>query len=334
MDKVKVLFTFTIAPEDVSILDGAKEMLLAKGYDLDFMILSKYLSEDQLIEKYPGVVAHIAGSDKMTARALQGADKLKIISKSGVGIETVDIAAATEKGILVTNAPGAGAETVAEFSFTLLLSVSRRLVEVHNNLHKGIWKRLHGFSLYRKTLGIIGLGNIGRQLIKISRGFDMKPIAFDPYADEKYAKENGIELVSFDDLLKKSDYVSIHVPMTNDTINLIGEKELSLMKPTAIIVNTSRGGIINEQALYKALKEKVIWGAGLDVHTQEPMTDISNPLLSLENVVATAHIAGASQEGRKKVVEMAAQNVIDYLEGRRPRGIINPQVLPAGLRET
>jgi D-3-phosphoglycerate dehydrogenase len=322
----KILFTFSIAPEDVWILDDALKTLRSR-YEVEFLLVSKYLTEDQLMEKYPGVVAHIAGSDQMSAKALQAADKLKIIACTGVGIETVDIEAATKKGILVTNTPGAGAETVAEFAFTLLLSVSRRVVEIHNNLHRGIWKRLHGYSLYRKTLGVIGLGSIGKQLIKITRGFDMKSIAYDPYPDEQYAKENGIDLMSFDELLKRSDYISVHVPYNKSTINLIGEKELAMMKSTAIIVNTSRGGIINEEALYTALKDKVIWGAGLDVHTIEPMLDISNPLLTLDNIVTTGHIAGATVEGRKKVVNRAVQNAIGFLEGQKPIGIINSQVL-------
>ena len=323
----KILFTFSLAPEDAHLLDDAEKTLRSTKYEVEFLRLTKYLTEDQLMEKYPGVVAHIAGSDKMSARALQGADKLKIISRLGVGIETIDIEAATKKGILVTNAPGAGSETVAELSFALMISVSRRIVEVHNNLHKEIWKRLHGYSLFRKTLGIIGLGNIGRQLVRVSRGFDMKPIAYDLYPDEQYAKENSIELVSLDELLKRSDYVSIHVPDNESTKNLIGERELSLMKPTAIIINTSRGGIINEKALYTALKDKVIWGAGLDVYTVEPMLDMSNPLLALDNIVTTPHIGGATEEGRKKVIELGVQNALDFLEGRKPVGIINPQVL-------
>ena len=323
----KLLFTLPVAPKNITRLDEFLQLLKDKDFDVEIIAGIKHLTEDQLLEKWPGVVAHIASSDKMTARAMQAADQLKIISRAGVGIETIDVPAATERGIAVTNAPGAGAETVAEFTFALIIALSRRLIEAHNSLHAGKWERLHGISLYRKTLGVVGLGNIGKQLIKISSGFDMKPIAFDPYADKQYALENGIELCTLDELLTKSDYVSIHVPYNQHTKNLISERELRMMKPSAQIINTSRGGIVNEEALFTALKENVIFGAALDVYTTEPFTDLSNPLFTLDNLIMTPHAAGSSFEGRNRIIEAAVHNVINYFEGRPLVGLVNPEVL-------
>jgi D-3-phosphoglycerate dehydrogenase len=322
----KLLITLPIKPEDITRMDEYLSWLRDAGFEIRFIPGTEAHSEEEMMELWKGIDAHIATSDKMTARAMDAADRLKIISRIGVGVETVDIPAATARKIVVANTPGAGAETVAEFTFALILALSRNIVMTDKMLHLGNWQRIHGYSLYRKTLGIIGLGAIGRQLAKLVSGFDMRVIAFDPYPDEAYAALHNITMCSLDDLLKLSDYISIHIPYNNSTKNMIGECELAMMKSTAQIVNTSRGGIINEQALYNALKEKIIFGAALDVHTVEPMTNMDNPLLTLNNIILTPHAAGSAYEGRNKVIE-AVMNVIDFFNDKIPSGIRNPEVL-------
>lgn len=255
------------------------------------------------------------------------AHSLKIVSNMAVGYNNIDVAAATEKGIMVTNTPGVLTETTADLTFALLMASARRLVEASDYLRAGSWKtwspmQLTGQDIYGATMGIFGLGRIGEALVKRARGFDMNILYHNRSRKPDVEEQLGIQYVSKEALLRKSDFVCVLTPYTQETVNYIGVKELSIMKPNAILINTARGGIVNEEALYHALKRGQIWGAGLDVFEEEPVgTD--HPLLSLPNVVALPHIGSASYNTRLKMALLAAENLIQGLQGNTPKNLVN-----------
>ena len=323
--KKKVLITQPWSTSIVTEFDTYVSWLKEK--DCEVIVDQKRTrhSEQEVIDILPGLYAHICGVEAYTAKAMEYADQLKIISRIGVGYDTIDIPAATKKGIAVATTPGAGAETVAEHAFAVMAALTRRIVQLDKAVRNGEWKMVAGPSLYRKTLGIIGLGAIGKQLAKIVSGFDMKILAYDLSIDEEYAKKNNIKSVSLEELLKNSDYISLHVPLNDGTKYLIGEKELKMMKSSAQIVSTCRGKVINEEALYRALKNNTISAAALDVYEKEPV-NMDNPLLTLDNIIVTPHNAGTSLEGKNKVVGVAVKNVLKFIDGEVPLGLKNPEV--------
>lgn len=323
--KKKVLITQPWPISFVKNFDSFVKKLEDRGYEVILDPKTNSLTEDDVIERAPGIYAHICGADTWSAKALSYADELKIIARIGVGYDTIDIPEATKRGVAVMITPGAGAETVAEHAFGMLLAVGRQLLKCDKLVREGKWQRTNGYSLYRKNLGILGFGAIGKQLAKISKGFDMNILAYDLYPDEKYAKENGITYVSFEDLLKNADFISLHLPKTPETVNIISTEEFKMMKPSAIIVNTSRGGIIDENALYTALKEGEIFGAGIDVFVEEPVNP-KHKLFELDNIIVSAHNAGTSVEGKYNLVKAAINNFLDFEEGKRPIGLKNPEI--------
>lgn len=318
----KVVISMPYRPEVVTELPIYLEKLRENGFEPILDTRFRRLTEQELIDLWPGVYAHICGADALTEKAIASADSLRIIARLGVGMDTVDIDAATRHGVAVCNTPGAGAETVAEHTLALMLASTRRLFAVDKIVRSGKWEKSAGYSLYRKTLGILGFGNIGKQLAKIVSGFDMKILAYDMYPDEAYAKEHGITFCSVEQILRESDFVSVHLPLTEETRGSIGKKELAMMKPTAQIFNCARGGIIDETALYEALRDGVIFGAGLDVFDQEPV-NMDNPLLTLDNLLVSPHNAGTSFEGKNNVLRAAVENVIAITNGETPRGYLN-----------
>lgn len=327
MEKKKVLITQPWPTWYVSKLDEYIKQLEDVGCEVTLDPKTTDLSEDEIIERMPGIYAHICGADHWTARAMDSCDSLKIISRIGIGYDSVDVKHATKKGIAVTTCPGAGAEAVAEQAFALMLAVGRQIIPGDKNSHEGKWEKVIGPAMYRKTLGIIGFGRIGKKLAEIVCGFDMKILAYDPVCDEAFAKEHNVTYVdSLDELLKASDVISLHCPKDGSTISLIGERELNLMKERAILINCARGGLVDEDALYRALKERRIFGAGFDVMVHEPIRP-NEPLLTLDNFVLMPHNAGTSFEGKDIVVGMAVQNVVDIINGKKPVGTLNPDVL-------
>lgn len=324
----KVLFSMPYSPNVVTELGRFLHMLREHGLEPEVSsTCGRRMTEDELVESWPNIYAHICGGDPMTARAMRSTDTLKIISRIGIGSDSVDIPAATKKGIAVTVTPGAGAEAVAEHTFAMMLALSRRIVEQNNLVKKGCWnEKVSGYSLYRKKLGIIGFGNIGKRLALNASGFDMEILAFDLYQDRKFAQEHTVTYCDLETIYKECDYISVHMPLNEQTKGMISYDELAMMKNSAQIINCARGGIIDETALYEAVRDGVISGAALDVFTEEPVKE-DNPLLTLERVIVSPHNAGTSVEGKNKVVEMAVQNVIDIHEGRRPCGLLNPEVL-------
>jgi len=259
------------------------------------------------------------------------AKKLKIVSNYAVGYDNIDLEEATKRGIMVTNTPGVLTETTADLTFALLMATARRIVEGDKFVRAGKWKTwgpmlLLGQDIYGATLGLIGLGRIGYAVAKRAKGFDMKVMYYDQVRNEKAEQELGLEFVTLEKLLKESDFVSIHVPLTPQTRHLINEKTLSLMKKNAILINTARGPIVDEKALYEALVNNRIAGAGLDVMDPEPPS-MDNPLLRLDNVVLLPHIGSASVATRTKMAIMAAENLVAGLKGEIPPNLVNKDVL-------
>jgi glyoxylate reductase len=258
--------------------------------------------------------------------------QLRGISQIAVGYNNIDVKAATEKGIYVTNTPGVLTETTADFAFTLLMAAARRVAEADRYVKAGKWKvpwdlmMMVGQDIWGKTIGIVGLGRIGSAVAQRAKGMNMRILYYDVYRNRQTEKEVGAEYVSLEALLKESDFVTVHVPLMPSTHHLINEDRLRLMKKTACLINTSRGAVVDEKALYKAMKEGWIWAAGLDVWESEP-TSLDNPLLKLENVTATPHIASASVETRTKMAVMTVENMIAIQEGKVPPNLVNKEVL-------
>ncbi len=271
-------------------------------------------------------------TDKIDAEVMDAAPNLKVISTYSVGFDHIDIEAATKRGIYVTHTPGVLTDAVAEFTVGLLLAVTRKIVDADKIVRGGQWDKpwnpffLTGPELKGKTLGIVGLGRIGRAVAKKVKGFEMKVIYYDVYRNEKAEKELGVEYADLETLLKTSDFVSLHVPLLKETYHMIGEKELKMMKPTAYLINTARGAVVDTDALVKALKEGWIAGAALDVFEQEPLPP-DHPLTKLDNVILAPHIASATIEARRKMAELAANNLVAVLKGEMPPALVNKEVL-------
>lgn len=271
-------------------------------------------------------------SDKIDAEVFDAAPNLKIVSQIAVGFDNIDVIEATKRGIYVTNTPGVLTETTADFAWALLMAVARRVVEADRYVRTGKWKvgwhpmMLQGRDLYGATLGIVGLGRIGSAIAKRAKGFDMKVLYYDVIRRPDLEKEYGMQFTDVDALFQNADFVTINVPLTKQTHHLVDEKRLKSMKKTAYLVNNARGPVVDEKALYEALKEGWIAGAALDVFEQEP-TSVQNPLLNLNNVVVAPHISSASYETRSKMAEMVAENLVDFFEGKTPPNLVNPEVV-------
>lgn len=270
-------------------------------------------------------------TDKIDKKVLDAGKKLRVISNYAVGFNNIDVNEATKRGIYVTNTPGILTETTADCAFALLMASARRITEGDRNIRTKKWvhawgpKMFIGADVHGKTLGIIGLGRIGTAMTQRAKGFDMKVIYYDPYRREDLEKGWGIGYTPLDELLATSDFVSVHVPLTEETHHLISKEQFSKMKRTAYLINTSRGPVIDEKALYEALKNRTIAGAGIDVFENEPL-DRNSPLIELDNIVMTPHIASASIETRTAMAVMAATNLVSVLLGKEPPNTVNPEV--------
>ena len=271
-------------------------------------------------------------SDKIDPEVFNAAPKLKIVSQLAVGFDNIDIAEATRRGIYVTNTPEVLTDTTADFAWALLMAIARRVAEADKYVRTGKWKvswhpaMLSGRDIYGATIGIIGAGRIGYAVAKRAKGFDMRILFYDVIPRPEMEKDFRAKKVDLDTLLKESDFVSVHVPLMKETHHLVNAQKLSLMKKTAYLINNSRGPVVDEKALYEALRKGQIAGAGLDVFEQEP-TPVDNPLLKLDNVVVAPHISSASLETRAKMSEMVAENLVAFFEGKRPPNLVNSDVI-------
>lgn len=271
-------------------------------------------------------------SDRVDTTLMDAAPKLKVISNLAVGYDNIDITGATKRGIQVGNTPGVLTETTADIAFALLMATARRVVEADRHVRKGQWKTwgpmiLLGQDIHHATLGIIGLGRIGIEVAKRARGFNMNVLYHDIVRNsEETERQLGVKYISeLNELLSTSDFISVHVPLLPGTHHLIGASEFALMKPTAVFINTSRGQVVDQKALYEALRSGKIFAAGIDVTAVEPIST-DDPLLTLENVVITPHIASASVHTRKNMAMMAAENLLAGLRGEVLPNCVNPEV--------
>lgn len=277
----------------------------------------KPLTSAEVARLLPGVDGYIAGLDAIDASALDAADRLKVIARYGVGVDSVDLAAAQARGIVVTNTPGANSVSVAELALGLMLALARQIPEAVDAVHQGKWPRYTGISLEGKTIGILGLGAIGKQLARRLAGFDCKILAFDPYADVTFAKENHVELVAMDDVICQADFVSLHLPLLPETRGLVNDDFLSKMKKGSFLINTSRGEAVDEAALLRALQSGHLKGAGLDAFTVEP-PDPQNPLLALPQVIATPHLGAQTDGATSNMGWFAMRDCLAVLKGETP----------------
>lgn len=271
-------------------------------------------------------------TDKIDKEVISAAGKrLRVISNYAVGYNNIDIGEATKKGIMVTNTPGVLTETTADLAWALLMSIARRIVEGDKFVRAGKFRGwepmlLLGTDIYEATLGLIGFGRIGQAMARRAKGFNLKVLYYDKNpVSPIMEKELGVSRAGFDEILRKSDFISIHVPLNEETFHLIGQKELSIMKKESYLINTARGPIVDEKALVKALKDGVIRGAALDVFENEP--EIEQELMSLDNIVMVPHIGSASYQTRTKMAIIAAKNILSALKGERPEFLVNPEVL-------
>ncbi|MGB9727003.1 MAG: phosphoglycerate dehydrogenase [Nitrososphaeria archaeon] len=305
-----------------------------KKYEFRQNPFGRWLNEDELVSVIGDVDAVVAASEPYTKRVFDVASKLKIVARFGVGYDNVNIPEATKHGVFVTILPGVNAETVAEHTLALIYAVARGIVDCVKSTRPETWTEVQKkyysthtpFELYGKTLGIIGLGAIGTKVAKLCNGLDMKILAFDPYTKPEKAREVNAELVPLERLLKEADIVTIHCPLNPETRHLISEKELKMMKKNAILINAARGPIVDEKALYKALKEKWILAAGLDVMEKEP-PEPDNPLFTLDNVIITPHVGGASLENFMRCDAIIEEQIEQALRGEVPKFALNPEAI-------
>jgi len=310
---MKILVTDVIAEEAME--------LLKKNHEVTFKDIT---GEELAREIAPYHALMVRSGTKVTAEVINNAENLIVIGRAGIGVDNIDVEAATRKGIKVVNSPTGATISVAELTIAHMLSLARHLPKADRTTRAGEWakKKLKGIELNGKILGLIGCGNIGRVTAKYARALNMKTIGYDPYIPKEKLESEGIEKVeSIGEIMERADFISIHVPHTPETHHIINEEMLSKMKPSAYIVNCARGGVVDESALYKVLKENKIAGAALDVYEEEPARD--NPLFELDNIVFTPHLGASTREGQIRAGTICAEQILKVLDGEEPDFWVN-----------
>jgi D-3-phosphoglycerate dehydrogenase len=312
------LMVVLLTTEDSPIHPTAEE-ILKDSFRIKQITTPRRVIGEELLGELTDADGILVRSADITGKVMEAAPGLKVIGIHGIGVDRVDLEAAEKRGIVVTNTPLANTVAVAEHTFGLILSLIRRIPSSDRLIREGGWKRarLRGKLLMNMTAGIIGLGNIGTKVAKRLRAFEAKVLAYDPYVPLERFEEAGVRSVDLEYLLKESDIVTLHVPLTKFTKHMIGEAELRMMRKEAFIVNTSRGGIIDEEALSLALSDGRISGAALDVFEEEPLKRES-PLIQFNNVILTPHAAGSTDESLKRMAETAARDIARVLQGKKP----------------
>ncbi|WP_339682196.1 phosphoglycerate dehydrogenase [Gimesia maris] len=295
------------------------EILQAAGFEVDTVPTEVDLRKEphRVVEQVQGYDAVLAGAEIYSREVLQQLPDLKVISRYGVGFDAVDLAAADAQNIVVTITPGVNHHSVAEQAFALLMGIARMTRTQDRAVRSGEWERELTPRVWGSTIGIVGLGRIGQAVATRAIGMGMHVLAYDPFPNEEFAKTHQIKLLSLEELLKQSDYVTLHLPVTPETIDIINRDTLALMKPGSVLINTARGGLVDENALVEALESGHLRGAGLDVFKKEPLP-VESPLIKLENVLLSCHTGGLDQESHRDAYAMAAQNIVKLHQGEWP----------------
>ncbi|MEW5762466.1 MAG: phosphoglycerate dehydrogenase [Bacillota bacterium] len=322
----RVLVTDNVAPEGVAVLN--------REPDIAADVRDK-LPPEELLSIIPAYDALIVRSaTRVTAEVLARGERLKVVGRAGVGVDNIDVAEATRRGIIVVNAPGGNTIAATEHTLALMLALARNVPQAHARLKSGVWdkKSFVGVELRNKVLGILGLGRIGGAVAKRAQAFEMTVLAYDPYITEERARELGVELCPLEEVLRRADFLSIHMPLTKETHHLLDARAFALMKDGVRLVNCARGGIVDEEALYEALKAGKVGGAALDVFEKEPLTD--SPLFALPNVIVTPHLGASTREAQVSVAVDVAQEIVAALRGELVRNAVNipalkPDILAA-----
>jgi D-3-phosphoglycerate dehydrogenase len=316
---VRILVADPVAEEGVQILRGVA--------DVD--VITKQTT-DELIRRIPDYDALVVRSEtKVTAPVIEAGTRLRAIGRAGVGVDNIDVEAATRRGITVVNAPTGNTIAATEHTIALLLALARNVPQAHMALKQGRWDRAKftGVELRNKVLGIIGLGKIGTAVARRALGLEMRVVGYDPFVSEDHARNLGIEFADFDTVLRVADFLTVHIPLSNETRSLIGEAQLAMMKPTARVINVARGGIIDEEALYRAVEGGRLAGAAIDVFSQEPTTD--NILISSDKIIVTPHLGASTEEAQIQVAVDVAEQIVEILHGRPARYAVNLPHIPA-----
>jgi len=291
---------------------GVFKLLEDAGFEIVENKTGGILNEQQLAELIADCDGVILGVDPFTSKVLENAPKLRVIAKYGVGIDNIDMEACEARGIIVSRTVGANSEAVADYAFALMLAVARKVVPIDANCRKSDWGKTTTLDVFGKTIGLIGLGAIAKGVAARAKGFNMRVLAHDVFWDDEYAKSSAIENAELEQIYAESDFISVHVPLTDQTRLMIGEAELSMMKDTAVIINTARGGIIDEDALLNALKSGRLYGAGIDAFEQEPPAN--KAWFELDNVVIGAHCSASTNGAVAQMGRMAAENILRDLK--------------------
>ena len=319
----KILVADPLAKEGVEALKAYAEVDVKTGMTKDEI--------KSIIGNYDAIA--VRSETKVTAEIIDAGKKLQVIGRAGVGVDNVDLDAATRNGVLVVNAPTGNTISAAEHTIGLMVALARHIPQANQKLRAGEWKRKEymGTEIRNKTLGVVGLGNVGAEVAKRAAGLLMKIIAYDPFVSEEVAKNLGSRMVTLDELLKESDFITLHIPLTPKTKGLLGEKEIAKMKPSVRIINCARGGIIDEELLFKAVQDGKIAGAAVDVFTKEP-APADNPLLKSEKIIVTPHLAASTTEAQISASTDIAEQIIAALKGDPVRYAINIPRIPPAVR--
>lgn len=308
-----------------------QDILTESGYEIVNSPHDRPLEGHELAALMPDIEGAILGVDHVTAEVFEQANALKVISRFGIGVDRVNLEAATAHGVVVTNTPGANSVAVAELTLSLMLALARHIPAHNAALRQDNWTVRPGVELSGMTLGLLGMGRIGKEVAKRAAAFEMNIVYYDPVIPEINA-DIPMHASSIPEILAQSDFLSLHLPLTDETQNLINAEALKTMKPSAYLINTARGGLVDETALYAALKAGTIAGAAFDTFAQEPSH--GNPLLSLENFIATPHSGSATQQTTLRMGLMASENLLAVLQGKRPPFVVNTEVYLKNTRTT
>jgi D-3-phosphoglycerate dehydrogenase len=316
---MRVLVSDPLAEEGVKRLESEA--------DVEVDVLTG-LSQEELIERIKDYDAlAIRSGTKVTAEVINAAEKLKVIGRAGVGVDNIDIDAATKKGIIVANTPGGNTISAAEHTIAMMLAQARNIPQANSSVKGGEWNRkaYSGVEVFNKTLGIIGLGRIGVEVAKRMKAFEMRILGFDPFITEERASELGIELATLEKIFKESDFITVHTPLTDETRNLIDEEQFGMMKPSVRLINCARGGIISEDALAKAVSVGKVAGAAMDVFTKEPPA--GNPMLEQDRIIVTPHLGASTAEAQINVAVAVADQILQVKRGEMPTFALNRDAL-------